>query len=133
MAGASGLGLGPAALRKSRRPSVSTTRAAMAGENPSGWVVAAAMGEPNSFSTAEAMAGGRLRHGNRSPLADGNGTLMGRRLRGTDRAEWAPHHHVPSDGVEPPTAWPLRRPARARTQTTELPTPRPRRRSADRA
>jgi hypothetical protein len=69
------LGFGPAALRKSRRPSVSTTRAAMAGEKPSVCVVAPAIDEPNSASTASAMAGGRLRHGSRSPLAEGKGML----------------------------------------------------------
>jgi hypothetical protein len=67
-AGVSGLGSGPAALAKKRRPSSVRSRAATSGENPADWETADTTGLPSRFSTAERARSVTSDQSNRSPV-----------------------------------------------------------------
>ena len=70
-AGVSGLGFGPAALAKKRRPSSVPSRAATPGENPADWENAKTTGLPSRSSTAARTRPGISDHSNLNPAASG--------------------------------------------------------------
>jgi hypothetical protein len=65
------LGSGPAALTKTRCPSVRRSRAATPGEKPADWSATETAGLPNHDSTAALTASGTSYHPTRKPDAAG--------------------------------------------------------------